>query len=344
MSGTLSLDAVPTLQITALLTPWYKGDPGDAATIEVGAVTTLAAGEPATVVNVGDESAAVLDFGIPAGEDGEDGDDGAAATIAVGVVSTVAPGAPATVANSGTVNAAMLDFGIPQGDEGDPGEAATIEVGSVTTVAPGDPATVVNSGSSSAAVFDFELPQGDTGDPGAAATIAVGNVVTVAAGDPATVTNSGSSSAAVFDFEIPEGAAGTPVELQADGIELEWRYVGAGAWTPLFDFGDVPPPYIERVADWTLALTDRNVDQWVNSGSARVCTVPLNATVAFDVGTKIPLLRQGSGSVTIDAVAGVTLNGVDGGSCTIQTQWQGALLVKLSTNGWAVSGDVSAVA
>lgn len=45
-----------------------KGDRGEAATIEVGAVTTLAPGRPATVTNTGTPSAAVLDFGIPRGD------------------------------------------------------------------------------------------------------------------------------------------------------------------------------------------------------------------------------------------------------------------------------------
>lgn len=43
---------------------------GQAATIEVGTVTTLAAGEPATVTNVGDDRDAVFNFGIPGGADG----------------------------------------------------------------------------------------------------------------------------------------------------------------------------------------------------------------------------------------------------------------------------------
>ena len=47
-----------------------KGDPGEAATIAVGTVTTLPAGSDATVTNVGTSEAAVFNFGIPKGEDG----------------------------------------------------------------------------------------------------------------------------------------------------------------------------------------------------------------------------------------------------------------------------------
>lgn len=48
-----------------------KGDPGEAATIAVGTVTTLPAGSDATVTNVGTSEAAVFNFGIPQGADGD---------------------------------------------------------------------------------------------------------------------------------------------------------------------------------------------------------------------------------------------------------------------------------
>lgn len=53
------------------------GAPGKAATIQVGEVTTGAAGTPASVSNVGTDEAAIFDFTIPRGEKGADGADGA---------------------------------------------------------------------------------------------------------------------------------------------------------------------------------------------------------------------------------------------------------------------------
>ena len=50
-----------------------KGAKGDAATVSVGTTTTLPAGSSATVTNSGTSSAAVLNFGIPEGADGDDG-------------------------------------------------------------------------------------------------------------------------------------------------------------------------------------------------------------------------------------------------------------------------------
>lgn len=196
--------------------PGAKGDPGpqgDAATVSVGSTTTASPSTPASVVNSGTTSAAVLDFTIPKG------DTGTAATVSVGTTTTGSPSTPAAVTNSGTSSAAVFNFTIPKGDTGSPGSpgsAATVAVGTTTTGAAGSSAAVTNSGTSSAAVFNFTIPKGDTGSPGspgtpgAAATIAVGTTTTGTPSTPASVTNSGTSSAAVFDFVIPKGDTGSP--------------------------------------------------------------------------------------------------------------------------------------
>lgn len=50
-----------------------KGDTGDAATIAIGTVTTLPAGSQATAENVGTDTDAIINFGIPQGAQGEKG-------------------------------------------------------------------------------------------------------------------------------------------------------------------------------------------------------------------------------------------------------------------------------
>ena len=54
-----------------------KGDKGDAATVDAGTTTTLAAGQSATVTNVGNTAAAIFNFAIPQGIQGVTGADGA---------------------------------------------------------------------------------------------------------------------------------------------------------------------------------------------------------------------------------------------------------------------------
>jgi hypothetical protein len=53
--------------------PGTAGTPGAAATVNVGSTTTLTPGNPATVTNSGSTSAAVFNFGIPAGVQGNTG-------------------------------------------------------------------------------------------------------------------------------------------------------------------------------------------------------------------------------------------------------------------------------
>lgn len=183
------------------------GADGQSATITVGSTTTGAAGTNASVVNSGTSSAAVLDFTIPRGADGQDGSDGSDGFSPIATVSQTQSGATISITDSqGTTTA-----NISNGTDGAAGQAATISVGSTTTGAAGTNASVVNSGTSSAAVLDFTIPRGTDGQDGAdgqSATITVGTTTTGAAGTNASVVNSGTSSAAILDFVIPRGADG----------------------------------------------------------------------------------------------------------------------------------------
>lgn len=100
---------------------WWNGEQyvsltyamkGDAATIRIGTVTTLAPGSNATVENVGTSVNAIFNFGIPQGDKGD------AATVEVDSVVTAEPGTPASVVNVGTEYAAKLKFTIPRGYTG----------------------------------------------------------------------------------------------------------------------------------------------------------------------------------------------------------------------------------
>lgn len=97
------------------------GPPGAAATIAVGTVTTLAPGEDATVDNSGSSSAAVFDFGIPAGAVGQ----GAYTTISTGW--TVPPVGNES-ASLTVLNNEWMAVGEPVWVEG----AGTFEVASLT--------------------------------------------------------------------------------------------------------------------------------------------------------------------------------------------------------------------
>ena len=102
--------------------PLIAGPRGIAGTIEVGTVTTGAAGTQAEVANSGDEHDAVLDFKIPQGARGN------AATVRVGSVEMVATDDPPEVTNSGTATDAVFNFKIPRGPTGATGHEAYLYV------------------------------------------------------------------------------------------------------------------------------------------------------------------------------------------------------------------------
>jgi len=78
----------------------------------------------------------------------------------------------------------------------------------------------------------------------------------------------------------------------------------------------------------------------MNSASANNLTVPLNATVAFPVGTQINVLQVGAGQTTIVATGGVTINATPG--LKLRAQWSSATLIKRATDTWVAVGDLSA--
>lgn len=131
-----------------------QGEPGPAGadgvspTINIGEVTTLNAGQPATVTNVGSSSNVILNFGIPqgpqgeqgeAGENGADGTDGVTPTITIGQTSTLPAGQMASVENVGTSTDLILNFGIPQGIKGDTSGCLSVPTIVDSLPSPADP-------------------------------------------------------------------------------------------------------------------------------------------------------------------------------------------------------------
>jgi hypothetical protein len=143
------------------------GPQGKAATVSIGTVTTGLPGTDATVENVGNDNAAVLNFTIPRGS--------AFKVDATGLLAdrsqydSEQEGFSYLATDNGNVyirQGAGWSDPIPfKGDPGKDGENATITIGEVTTGNAGTKATVENVGTDSAAVLNFNIPKGDPGDP-----------------------------------------------------------------------------------------------------------------------------------------------------------------------------------
>ncbi len=82
----------------------------------------------------------------------------------------------------------------------------------------------------------------------------------------------------------------------------------------------------------TLDITHWKKVLLVNNATATTLTVPTNASVAFPIGTEIPLFQYGAGQVTIAAAGGVTIRTPD--VLVTWAQYAAARLRKIGTDEW----------
>jgi len=94
-----------------------------------------------------------------------------------------------------------------------------------------------------------------------------------------------------------------------------------------------------QTASYTLVLADKAKVVEMNVASANNLTVPLNATVAFPVGTQIHMVQVGSGQTTVVATGGVTINSAT--TLKLRAQWAAATLIKRAENTWVLVGDLA---
>jgi hypothetical protein len=97
-----------------------------------------------------------------------------------------------------------------------------------------------------------------------------------------------------------------------------------------------------QTASLTLALSDasRVVEVAVTSPSTATVTVPANGTVAFPIGTQILVMQTDTGTVSIAADVGVTIDYRSGLGLNLNGQWAVATLVKRATDTWVLFGDL----
>lgn len=104
--------------------------------------------------------------------------------------------------------------------------------------------------------------------------------------------------------------------------------------------GYLGAPVNEQDASYTLVLGDAGKVIRTNSASALAYTIPLNATVAFPLGTVIGFRNIGAGVLTITRTAGVTLTIAGGGTSqdVAMAQYGLATMVRETADTWVISG------
>ncbi len=146
--------------------------------------------------------------------------------------------------------------------------------------------------------------------------------------------------------QSPAGAAAwvtlTPQEGWQVWVVDEARHVRftAGAWV------EVPRPGIVRIR--TLTATSHSLEAVdvgsileTTGSSAVTVTIPTESNVPFEIGSLINVTQVGAGVATVAAAAGVSLNGVPGGSVALDGQWSGIALVKRGADAWIIQGALA---
>tara|TARA_R110002072_G_scaffold294736_1_gene465125 strand:- start:436 stop:1110 length:675 start_codon:yes stop_codon:yes gene_type:complete len=90
-----------------------------------------------------------------------------------------------------------------------------------------------------------------------------------------------------------------------------------------------------------LELVDTGCVLETSGASPVTITIPADAGVPFETGTLISITQGGSGSATVVAAAGVSLNGVSAGSGTLDGPWSGVALTKHGPDAWVLQGALA---
>jgi hypothetical protein len=152
------------------------------------------------------------------------------------------------------------------------------------------------------------------------------------------------ANSAITAGKIATGAVTT--NKIASSIALTTPNIGAATGASLNCTNAVidHPATNVRTTNYTLVLGDDGIIIETNSTSAVIISIPLEATVAFPIGTKITIIRANSGAASVVGVSGVTLNCTPQGTANtgnLRAQWSAATLLKRAANSWILMGDLS---
>jgi hypothetical protein len=158
-----------------------------------------------------------------------------------------------------------------------------------------------------------------------------------------------SAKAGVNNFQNPaarDAAIASPtngivafIRQDANGNTInQIQYYSGGTW---LNYSNIIID--EKTLSYTITLADANKMIRMNSSSNLELLIPANSSVALPIGSRIEVMRYGSGEVSIVAVSGsgVTIRSKSN-NAKISTQYSGAMLTKIGTNEWHLIGDLKA--
>lgn len=94
-----------------------------------------------------------------------------------------------------------------------------------------------------------------------------------------------------------------------------------------------------RIVSKSEAYTLQSSDAGCLLAVTGTTTITIPSTLA--VGTEIEIMNYGTGTITITAASGVTLNGVSTGSKQVKSQYTSAVLKAITASDWVIQGAIS---
>ena len=94
-----------------------------------------------------------------------------------------------------------------------------------------------------------------------------------------------------------------------------------------------------RIVSKSSAYTLQSSDAGCLLAVTGTTTITIPSTLPL--GTEIEIMNYGTGTVTVAAASGVTLNGTSAGSKTIETQYTSAVLKAITATAWVIQGAIS---
>jgi len=146
---------------------------------------------------------------------------------------------------------------------------------------------------------------------------------------------------AARDVAIQSPANGTVafVRQDASGNTInQIQYYFGGAWV---NYNNIV--INEKTVSYVIALHDVDKVISVNSTSNLEVTIPAAASVDFPIGSRVEVMRYGTGEVSIVAASGsgVTVRSKYNNN-KISVQYSGAMLTKIDSDEWHLIGDLKA--
>lgn len=147
----------------------------------------------------------------------------------------------------------------------------------------------------------------------------------------------------MVDVTLSDLLGTNPVTAAIDGEEpIETVKSGVSEAAKLRQLSSTPIN-AQTGTSYTLALSDQGEVITMNNGSSNVVTIPLNASVAFAIGTTLLVRWDGSGETSIAATGGVTIKKRASIGLALAEQHATAFLQKVAINTWFLSGELAPV-